>query len=186
MTADRKGNPQITFRVEPHVMEELQRRAKASPGRAGGVALYVRNLVHEHLGIPLPPQYGEGDPEDSWTCPNPDCGKENRLIFATCPACWTKNPEARTNDGLGWYIPRDPATVARMEERNRILRRLYSGHAEHGLLHPTSGPFNSPAGEPLRVAVVDPAAPLERREFSVSTTAELEAYIAQKLQRRKP
>lgn len=180
MTADRKGNPQITFRVDPEVMEELKHRAAAGPGRAGGVALYVRNLVHEHLGIPLPPQYGEGDPEDTWGCPK--CGQESRLIFASCPRCWTRNPEARTEDGLGWYIPRDPATVARMKERTRILLRLYTGRAEHGLGHPTAdSPFNSSAGEPLRVAVSDPSPPRGcPREFAVSSLAELEAYIARK------
>lgn len=54
------GNPIICFPVPPDVYEELRRRAgEPTVGRAGGLALYLRRIVYEHLGIPLPVQYGD-------------------------------------------------------------------------------------------------------------------------------
>lgn len=66
----------VFVRLEPEVLEELRaraeeedRRAGVEPGtpghkgRAGGVALYLRRLVYEHLGWELPLQFGDKNPE---------------------------------------------------------------------------------------------------------------------------
>lgn len=54
-----RGRPKITLRLEPDVMELLRQRAEPVHGRAGGVALYLRRLIYEHLGLALPQQYGD-------------------------------------------------------------------------------------------------------------------------------
>ncbi len=54
-----KGNPLVCFGLEPDVIELLRQRVEPVQGRAGGVALYLRRLVYEHLGIPMPVQYGD-------------------------------------------------------------------------------------------------------------------------------
>lgn len=53
------GNPKLTLRLEPHVMELLRERAgeDSAPGRGGGVAHYVRRLIHQHLELPEPEVY---------------------------------------------------------------------------------------------------------------------------------
>ena len=70
------SRPGVFVRLEPEVLEELRVRAgesdqeagiEAGPpehlGRAGGVALYIRRLIYEHLGRDLPVQHGEKHPE---------------------------------------------------------------------------------------------------------------------------
>ncbi len=56
----RRGNPSVVVRLEPDVMEELRERAgETTVGRAGGLALFVRRIIYEYLGRPLPTQYGD-------------------------------------------------------------------------------------------------------------------------------
>jgi hypothetical protein len=49
----------VTVRLPDDVMDALKQRAGTEHGRAGGVALYVRRLVYEHLGLEMPEQYGD-------------------------------------------------------------------------------------------------------------------------------
>jgi hypothetical protein len=54
--------PELRLRVDPQVFLLLEQRAADAgipsvPGRSGGAAEYVRRLIHDHLGLPLP-----GDP----------------------------------------------------------------------------------------------------------------------------
>lgn len=54
------GRPQVSVRLDPEVMELLKERAAAEErerGRGGGVAHYVRRLIHRHLGLPEPDLY---------------------------------------------------------------------------------------------------------------------------------
>jgi len=56
----RRGNPQITIRLDPEIMELLRERlGPTERGTAGGAALYVRRLIYQDLGIEMPRQYGE-------------------------------------------------------------------------------------------------------------------------------
>lgn len=54
-----KGNPLVCFGLEPEVIELLRQRVEPAKGRAGGVALLMRRLVYEYLGLPMPVQYGD-------------------------------------------------------------------------------------------------------------------------------
>jgi len=57
---DMVETPHVMVRLEQAVLDELRRRAGTSQGgAAGGVALYIRKLVYEHLGWPMPPQRGD-------------------------------------------------------------------------------------------------------------------------------
>lgn len=55
----RDGRPIVGVRLEPDVMALLAARVEKVNGRAGGIALYVRRLIYEHLGLPLPVQHGD-------------------------------------------------------------------------------------------------------------------------------
>lgn len=70
------NRPGVFVRLEAEVLEELrvragdmdqQARIEAGPrehlGRAGGLALYIRRLIYEHLGRELPPQHGDKNPK---------------------------------------------------------------------------------------------------------------------------
>lgn len=70
MTDERKtrGLPLVCFRLEAEAIRLLRERAGlpedayeggSHMGRAGGVALYIRRLVYEHLGLPMPRQFGD-------------------------------------------------------------------------------------------------------------------------------
>lgn len=54
----RRGRDQITVRLEDDILDELRTLAQTDRGRAGGLALYVRRLIYQDLGRPLPEQYG--------------------------------------------------------------------------------------------------------------------------------
>ena len=54
-----KGNPLVCFGLEPEVIDLLRQRVDPVKGRAGGVSLYLRRLVYEDLGLPMPVQYGD-------------------------------------------------------------------------------------------------------------------------------
>ena len=54
-----RGNPKITLRVPPDLMERAQNAFPAVTGRSGGVALALRQLLHLVLDEPIPEQYGE-------------------------------------------------------------------------------------------------------------------------------
>lgn len=54
----RRGRDQITVRLEDDILDELRAVAQTERGRAGGLALYVRRLIYQDLGRPLPEQYG--------------------------------------------------------------------------------------------------------------------------------
>jgi hypothetical protein len=54
------GKPKIVVRLEQKAIDELRRRAgEPTTGRAGGLALFVRRIIYEYLGWPLPTQFGE-------------------------------------------------------------------------------------------------------------------------------
>ena len=54
------GKPKIVVRLEQEAIEELRRRAgEPTTGRAGGLALFVRRIIYEYLGWPLPTQFGD-------------------------------------------------------------------------------------------------------------------------------
>lgn len=54
------GRPKIVVRIEQDVIDELHRLAGESPtGRAGGLALFVRRIIYEYLGWPMPLQFGD-------------------------------------------------------------------------------------------------------------------------------
>src|SRR5260221_49598 len=53
-----RGNPQIVIRLEPEILELLHQRAEPVHGRAGGAALFVRELIYRELGKEMPRQYG--------------------------------------------------------------------------------------------------------------------------------
>lgn len=64
LLADRKermqrGHPRISFRLEPEAYEKLRQLADPVHGTSGGVSLYLRRLVYEHLGEVMPAQYGD-------------------------------------------------------------------------------------------------------------------------------
>ena len=59
MTRHYQGKPFLTIRLEPEAMEALKARVEPASGKAGGVALLVRRLIYEYLGMPLPVQYGD-------------------------------------------------------------------------------------------------------------------------------
>ena len=61
----RRGLDQVTVRLEDEVLAKLRQHLADERGRAGGVALYLRKLVYQDLGLPLPPQYGRQEPR-SW------------------------------------------------------------------------------------------------------------------------
>ena len=51
----RRGNPELRIRLEPEVMELLREKAgEAERGRPSGVALYVRRLIYQDLGLTRP------------------------------------------------------------------------------------------------------------------------------------
>ena len=53
-----RGGPFILLRLSPEVYAKLSEVAgKAERGRGGGMAGYVRRLVHEALGFPEPETY---------------------------------------------------------------------------------------------------------------------------------
>lgn len=54
----RRGRDQITVRLEEDVLEELRPLAQGGRGRAGGLSFYLRRLIYQDLGWPLPEQYG--------------------------------------------------------------------------------------------------------------------------------
>jgi len=183
------GNPILRVRIDPDILPHLERKAEeAAPGTAGGVSAYVRRLIYRDLeadGLLLPAEEpADTQRADFWTCIN--CGNSCRSVFASCPRCWEKHPEAVQASHRGWSVLRDPQARARHERRIKILLRLVTGLEEHGLRRLTSSPLNSGAGEePLRVAVWDTDAPADRAAFAVSTLQELEDYIAMKKEARR-
>lgn len=54
----RRGRDQITVRLEDEVLEELRPLVSTERGRAGGLSFYLRRLIYQDLGKPLPEQYG--------------------------------------------------------------------------------------------------------------------------------
>ncbi len=60
------SNPGVFVRLEPEILERLREKAGESSqhsGRSGGVALYLRQLVYDHLGLPMPVQFGDRRPD---------------------------------------------------------------------------------------------------------------------------
>lgn len=62
----RRGREQITVRLENEVLEELRPLARTERGRAGGLSFYLRRLIYQDLGRPLPEQYGR-EAEAAWS-----------------------------------------------------------------------------------------------------------------------
>jgi len=62
----RRGLDQITVRLEDEILEELRPLAAAERGRAGGLSFYLRRLIYQDLGRPLPEQYGR-EAEPAWS-----------------------------------------------------------------------------------------------------------------------
>jgi hypothetical protein len=54
-----RGNPKLQIRLDPDLMERVQKAFPPVSGRSGGVALVVRQLLHLVLEEPIPEQYGE-------------------------------------------------------------------------------------------------------------------------------
>ncbi len=53
--SERRGDPQLTIRLEPHVLEKLREVAVEAKGKFGGAAHYVRLLIYADLGLGEPP-----------------------------------------------------------------------------------------------------------------------------------
>lgn len=54
----RRGDPCVTVRLEPEVLELLQEKAGRVKGKYGGAAHHVRRLIYEDLGLGEPPTDG--------------------------------------------------------------------------------------------------------------------------------
>lgn len=51
----RRGDPPLTIRLEPHVLQKLREVAGEAKGKFGGAAHYVRQLIYADLGLGAPP-----------------------------------------------------------------------------------------------------------------------------------
>lgn len=74
------GSPILRLRLAPETLEAL-RLAAGEPehGRAGGVSLFVRRLIHEALALPMPRQH-HADAEDLLEEPEPEAEAALRAI----------------------------------------------------------------------------------------------------------
>jgi|JI10StandDraft_1071094.scaffolds.fasta_scaffold1896576_1 hypothetical protein len=54
----RRGDPCVTVRLEPEVLELLKEKAGSAKGKFGGAAHHVRRLIYEDLGLGEPPADG--------------------------------------------------------------------------------------------------------------------------------
>ena len=55
----RRGKPSLNIRMDEQFMERLKDAIPSPHGKAGGVSLAIRELLHVVLDEPIPLQYGE-------------------------------------------------------------------------------------------------------------------------------
>ncbi|MBZ0252921.1 MAG: hypothetical protein K8I02_06225 [Candidatus Methylomirabilis sp.] len=174
----RRGRDQVTVRLDDEILQKLRQQVGEERGRAGGLALYLRRLVYQDLGLSMPEQYGQPGSEaaapslaarvEHWLHPAPpaqDLDEAARIL-------------ARATGGE--LLP--PEEVQRLREAEREAERLrarppapkppagpsYEEGRQRGLLEAAelaerlAGASRGSGGSPDKVAGLEEAAAAAR------------------------